>query len=253
MRKLGNCLRYDIKEGIFGMWQLYALALLLILMVAGEVSFFTEDAGVIQISEKMFEGINEYVYIKGGPPFEIPVRYLILSLLPGIFVCYYPIREWKLRGNMYISRYQSKGIWWLSKCIWCVFQSVLFYLTVFAAALIVSIVKGNAGGTQPDNAWTLFCYIYVLGFLTTLAFNQCILVFQMVLSPMIAYLIVMAVIVCSAYYFKWYLIGNYYMLLRSRIFLENGILFSRAAVFDVVLWGVAVIGGYVVVKRMDLI
>lgn len=33
-----------------------------------------------------------------------------------------------LRGNMYLSRYRSKNLWWLSKCLWCAIQSFCVYL-----------------------------------------------------------------------------------------------------------------------------
>ena len=120
MGKLIHCLRYDLREGTVKMWPLYVLEAVFVAIIAVNELIPMKMQGflpnVSELSVKVFEGFEKYEYVEGGKVFQIPMKYLLFTLLAGIFAVYYPRREWRLRGNMYLSRYRSKNLWWLSKC-----------------------------------------------------------------------------------------------------------------------------------------
>ena len=112
MGKLIHCLRYDLREGTVKMWPLYVLEAVFVAIIAVNELIPMKMQGflpnVSELSVKVFEGFEKYEYVEGGKVFQIPMKYLLFTLLAGIFAVYYPRREWRLRGNMYLSRYRSK-------------------------------------------------------------------------------------------------------------------------------------------------
>ncbi len=99
---------------------------------------------VLDLAVYMFQGMDEYVYVKGGPPFDIPILlshtfFSVSHFLPVIM----PTREWKLRGTVYIPRYESKMYFWISKCIWCILQMILLYLMIFVILWGIAAAGGN--------------------------------------------------------------------------------------------------------------
>lgn len=71
------------------------------------------------------------MFVKGGPAFDIPITFLTLSFCFALFASYYARREWKMRGTTYLLRYQSKILFWISKCVWCILQMMIMYALMF--------------------------------------------------------------------------------------------------------------------------
>lgn len=221
---------------------------------------------VSELSVKVFEGFEKYEYVEGGKVFQIPMKYLLFTLLAGIFAVYYPRREWRLRGNMYLSRYRSKNLWWLSKCLWCAIQSFCVYLVAYAAIFAVAACMG-AGGFAIREEFLPFlkapllisddvlimCYIWILGYVTLLALSQFLVLCQMCLSPVAGYVVYIAVITASAYYVKWFMMGNNFMLLRTAVFRQDGIELVFGIVFCGILWGIEVLAGNIIIRKKDVL
>lgn len=266
LRRLGVCLRYDVKEGILRMLPMYLLSIALIgiLAVDAKVHYEGMSPGVLDLSVYVFQGMEEYVYVENGPPFEIPMAYLVIGICPLLLACYYPYREWKNRGNIYILRYQSKSIWWMSKVIWCALQQVLLFVLLFVELWFIGVLCGNsgislsvenyfAGAMTSTKVSTLLLHIYVLGMCTAIALNQIQITLQMLLAPAASFVCMIGVLTFSAYYFTQRLPGNFYMLLRSQIFREDGIAFETAMLVNLIIWLVAVVFGMTMLRRKDLL
>ena len=102
MGKLIHCLRYDLREGTVKMWPLYVLEAVFVAIIAVNELIPMKMQGflpnVSELSVKVFEGFEKYEYVEGGKVFQIPMKYLLFTLLAGIFAVYYPRREWR-RGR----------------------------------------------------------------------------------------------------------------------------------------------------------
>ena len=221
---------------------------------------------VLDLAVYMFQGMDEYVYVKGGPPFDIPISFLTLSFCFALFACYYAHREWKLRGTVYIPRYESKMYFWISKCIWCILQMILLYLMIFVILWGIAAAGGNIsvllsretlaclkGLPLSENSMDYIKYIFGLGLFTAIVLNQIQLTAQMIFSPVIGYILVIAVITSSAYFYRFYMPGNYYMLLRTALFREDGITLQQASLVLGILWIVLVLIGAVIVRKKDVL
>lgn len=217
LQKLANCISYDIKEGIVRFIPLYALTGVFVLAFGWDARMHLAEGvpapSVLDLAVYMFQGMDEYVYVKGGPPFDIPISFLTLSFCFALFACYYAHREWKLRGTVYIPRYESKMYFWISKCIWCILQMILLYLMIFVILWGIAAAGGNIsvllsretlaclkGLPLSENSMDYIKYIFGLGLFTAIVLNQIQLTAQMIFSPVIGYILVIAVITSSAYF-----------------------------------------------------
>lgn len=270
LQKLANCISYDIKEGIVRFIPLYALTGVFVLAFGWDARMHLAEnvpaPSVLDLAVYMFQGMDEYVYVKGGPPFDIPISFLTLSFCFALFACYYAHREWKLRGTVYIPRYESKMYFWISKCIWCILQMILLYLMIFVILWGIAAAGGNIsvllsretlaclkGLPLSENSMDYIKYIFGLGLFTAIVLNQIQLTAQMIFSPVIGYILVIAVITSSAYFYRFYMPGNYYMLLRTALFREDGITLQQALLVLGILWIVLVLIGAVIVRKKDVL
>ena len=270
LQKLANCISYDIKEGIVRFIPLYALTGVFVLAFGWDARMHLAEGvpapSVLDLAVYMFQGMDEYVYVKGGPPFDIPISFLTLSFCFALFACYYAHREWKLRGTVYIPRYESKMYFWISKCIWCILQMILLYLMIFVILWGIAAAGGNIsvllsretlaclkGLPLSENSMDYIKYIFGLGLFTAIVLNQIRLTAQMIFSPVIGYILVIAVITSSAYFYRFYMPGNYYMLLRTALFREGGITLQQASLVLGILWIVLVLLGAVIVRKKDVL
>lgn len=73
LQKLANCISYDIKEGIVRFIPLYALTGVFVLAFGWDARMHLAEGvpapSVLDLAVYMFQGMDEYVYVKGGPPF----------------------------------------------------------------------------------------------------------------------------------------------------------------------------------------
>ena len=270
LQKLANCISYDIKEGIVRFIPLYALTGVFVLAFGWDARMHLAEnvpaPSVLDLAVYMFQGMDEYVYVKGGPPFDIPISFLTLSFCFALFACYYAHREWKLRGTVYIPRYESKMYFWISKCIWCILQMILLYLMIFVILWGIAAAGGNIsvllsretlaclkGLPLSENSMDYIKYIFGLGLFTAIVLNQIQLTAQMIFSPVIGYILVIAIITSSAYFSRFDMTGNYCMLLRVALFREDGITLQQASLVLGILWIVLVLIGAVIVRKKDVL
>lgn len=270
IQKVFHCIRYDITEGILHLLPLFLLGIFFITMFSVDARMHLK-AGIsapsaLDIAIYVFQGIEEYMFVKGGPSFEIPITYLAFTLFFCLLACYYSHREWKLRGTVYIPRYQSKTTWWISKCIWCVMEILLFYILVFATIWIIAGIGGNFSfSLSPDapglysgillttDTSEVFLYIYVLGAISAIALNQMQITLQMIFSPAVGYVFMIGIVTASAYFFNLFLMGNNFMLLRTALFREDGISLSTGIGLAFIVWLVFVIAGKVLIEKKDIL
>lgn len=269
MKKLYSCVLYDMKEGIVKMFPLYLLGIFVIIFLTmdamKQLNINVSHPSVTELFIQIFQGKKEYQPIQEGPPFELDNAYLTITVILGLFACYYPKREWKLRGNIFITRYESKAIWWWSKSIWCILQLFLFFILLFFTVWGIAAINGNIGFQISKNAATLYhgtllttnasevlLHIFCLGFFTAIALNQMQITLQLIFSPLAGFLVLIGTIILSGYSFEKYLVGNHYMLLRTAIFREDGITLTQGLLTDAILWILSVTLGYIAIQRKDI-
>ncbi len=265
-----KCIKYDLHEGLLRMYLFYLTGAASIFAFAldawRKLHYEVENPGVMELSIKIFEGMPVFEYIQGGPRLEIPMTYLVFALLACIPAAYYARREWKQRGNIFLTRYQSKGIWWLSKCILCIVQVTIFYAMAFFIIWIMAGIHGNwgfeireeismscQGMLQTVESWKIFLFAYVLGICTMTAITQMITSMQMLVSPVVAYAAAVGIFIAASCIDKMYILGNNMMLLRTKIFNEGGVGMNEIFQAALIFWIVFVFFGWIIIKKKDIL
>lgn len=262
--KLLNCIKYDFKEGIVKSWYLCLIEIFLVAIFSvSAILYMDNNPSVLEVSLNIFSGMEEYDP-ELSPVFQIPTEYLVFILFACIFVCYYPKKEWKLRGSQFICRYGNTDTWWFSKVVWNLLQSILIYAAAFIVIYVSSAIGGNTGfsvrydtpyrGMLLNNdSMTVFLYCYILGAATIIALNQIIITLQMIFSPVAGYISAIIIVIISAYYFKEYLPGNNLMMLRTELFREDGIVLYKGLLLSFAIWLVFVVAGKIALKKKDIL
>lgn len=265
-----KCIRYDLHEGLLKMYLFYLIGAASIFVFAldawRKLHFEIENPGVIELSTKIFEGMPVFQYIPGGERLEIPMTYLGTALLACLPASYYAKREWKQRGNIFLTRYQSKGIWWTSKCILCIMQVTVFYAMAFLVIWITAGLHGNwsfelreeigmscQGALQTAESWKIVVFAYMLGICTMAAVAQMITFMQMLFSPVIGYAAAAGIFIAASCIDKVYILGNNLMLLRTKVFDESGAGISEILLAAFFFWIAFAFLGWIVVKKKDIL
>lgn len=262
--KLLNCIKYDFKEGIVKNWYFFLIEVFLVAIFSvNAILYMNNNPSILEVSLNVFSGMEEYDP-KIGSMFQIPTEYLVFTLFACIFVCYYPKKEWKLRGSQFICRYGNTDTWWFSKVVWNFLQGIFIYAAAFVVIYISAVIGGNGGFSVRydtpylgmllnNNSMTVFLYCYILGAATIIAINQMIVTLQMIFSPVAGYISAIIIVIISAYYFNEYLPGNNLMMLRTELFREDGIVLYKGLVVAFAIWLVFVIAGKIALKKKDIL
>lgn len=277
---LGSDIRYGLGVAVVGRIVLVAAVSALVLFLSYTVVLIKlpELHGRLTFGETMlcmFRGMMPYSP-QSGRPFLLPMGWLSLLITMLYVTSDYPFRDLGGMGAHAIVACRSRWTWWLSKCSWaiaCVF--VCFAIAVaFCAAMVIvgggdwslgvrSEVAGalNAGdavaaidgsasvsdesvskaGLQDGADLGLALTAFVLAFV---ALSLVQLVAGLFVHPVIGLALSISILLFSAFFKRWYLLGNYLMLARTRELMRGGLdpLVGCALALSVCV-GATVIGG----------
>ena len=269
MRKVLQILKFDLMQGIVRRWYVYVLAVAAAAFWAmdSRLSLWWETGhpGMLDMMVYALQGMEEYVPQK-GVTFEVPFRYMTMFGLMGLSASQYACREWKDRGRLYLLLYGDKRIWWFGKCVWSLCNTLLLYVAGVLTFWLVAAIGGNGSmAVSPSlsenlkiplmyqDSKTIALYILVLGGITVTALSQLQVTLQVLFSPVLGFIIYMAVLISSVYYMSPYFMGNSLMLLRTRLFTEEGISLVPGIMIGVTVWVASAILGMILVNRKDVL
>ncbi len=275
--KLCRLLKRDVILGTGGSWYKF-------LVVVFIVFFYSQYMGAYIAS-----GIKEGTFFQNGSTmdyllwvtqgmkvfhfspnhyFEIPIYWFAFQIGIAYIVAYYPEKDFKNYGKVVFPATGSKITWWISKCIWVVFNVILYFAVLLLAVMAVAKLHGAAmtwefseeimaayfGGNMQylfaQDAWLLSIFLPCL-MTVALALVQMILSF--VLTPVVSFALSCSVYIFSAYYTEWFLPGNYTMWMRSSYLNAEGINPESGIVIAVILIVSSVFAGCVYFDRCDII
>lgn len=79
---------------------------------------------------------------------DIPITWFSFNVLPYLFVGLYITNDLQTSADTFILRVKSRYLWWLSKIVWCVVSSTLYYLLFFVISTAFTLFSGNFSLTQ---------------------------------------------------------------------------------------------------------
>lgn len=266
----GRILKYDIKQGMHtNLWKfiLGLMPFFASVLMASKVELTTAyTPSFFDCIFFLFKGIKIYTPSQGSQ-FEIPALWMAVQIFIGMIVYSYPKDNFEKYGAQSLIRVKSKAKWWISKYIWTVANVIIYYiagyLTVFA---VCSFINGNS--ILPDGLWNLLINeietsnmsafdLWTVGILIPVLTSISISVLQMSLSfifnPVYSFVMIMAYLTISVYYYNLCFIGSNSMLLRNQISGAGGRTCIEIVAADLVVALGAGIIGYWKFRSLDVI
>ena len=266
---LRHSIGYDLKCGIWKRWYMYVgvcLADILIILNAGRtLEVYEVKISFMNLLGALFQGCKEYE--KGiDTSFEIPIAYMAIIVLNALINGWYARNEMSKRGNLSILRMQDLKIWWFSKCIWSFLHTILYCMILFVMTFGLNLIWGNGNYGLDKSLYQLLdiskihfnnkdIILYTMGSLLLLltSLNAIQLLLQLLFTPTISMIVIIFIMVMSAFDFKVFNLGNYIMLMRNVVCNPAGVSFEVIAGICIGIALVCIITGEYFLYKRDII
>ena len=280
MKRFYRMVGLDIRQGIISAYLKYMVVLIISFAftqnyyvkienyiangkVVGEVTFF-------DILIWFFKGMKEYIPTS-NKPFEIPVDFLLLNIILAIIIGNYPMKDINGYGRSILVRSDTRLSWWFSKCIWNILSVITFYATIYIGIIVVYVAHGGlSSGIEymlnadlmkaifqvelgTINSRGLMISIIVLPIITSIAISMLQMTLAFYLNPIVSYVIIIAMYIFSAFYMKWFMIGNYLMMYRNEFVNQKGMHLGISLIVDVGVATISIVAGYIFFRRYDVL
>lgn len=276
--KIYKLLRYDVKQGF--LQNKFKLAGIAGIALVSCIQFYMYKNNFYYKSPAPKGTCMDYLlFLLGGmrkydpgieSSFIFPVRWLIFHVFVLYATLYYPCRDLLSPvGNVLIIKAQSRGLWWVSKCIWNLLFIISSYMIVFIVNILFCVVAGEniSFGITPQLVKevmgadmilqgampALSFYIVLMPMMVSAAISLLEMFFTMLLRPVFSFGILVILLLTSAYWVSPGLIGNYAMPIRSSYLMEQGVSFSSGIIFCSLLSILCVIAGIRYFRKYDIL
>lgn len=203
-------------------------------------------------------GEREYLYGQTDG-YTLPVLYIMFQIALFIMTMGGGITDVASTFNSSLLNSGTRRRWVTSKILW-LFSTVLFY---YLSEIIIIYILINASNHTLVIESTDFNLITknIAGILVILIFplisDLCIALIQFTLqfflNPVIALGIIVGYLVLGAYWKKPFLLGNYCMLIRNKLFSPDGLSWQTGAI-TIILTGIAtIILSLIMANRKDFL
>lgn len=271
-----KCLKYDLKCGLLKEYKKYVVAIGLFIIIGFDFFIKMSDIEITVLDYffYLFLGMEEYVPTPGNK-FHFPALWVAVILYVSYITLYYPYKDLNGYGKNILLNTQSKKTWYLSKCMWVTVSTISYFLIGCVVLSLFSIISGaEITADVSSNA-----VIKLIPFITTeqnLFYNDamyykvtllhfilpvviCVMnnLFQLFLSlfikPFFSFIFTVSYTIASAYYLKSFMLGNYAMIARSNIFIDNGVNFTDGLIISLGVILVVIISGTVLFSKQDIL
>ena len=281
MNSLLKQVKNDMKQGILNEYVKYVVAVIIMTFLTVDFTMSVghgfaigkTDTSTMSITDVLlyiFKGMKEY-NPNGRTQFEMPTSYILLNFFLAFIVGNYPMKDLLGFGKNVLVRSKNRASWWLSKCIWNIVTVVSFYGILFGVILITCAIKGDfsfeptvsictkiigidiSQETKYVDIGLLLISLYVLPILTSLALSMFQMAMAFITSPVISYMMIVAILLGAAFYNNQFLLGNYFMMIRNQTLLENGFHTYIAIIADCFVFVVSAVAGYLYFRKCDIL
>lgn len=250
--------------------------LFVLFLVSSIITFFPSNSVATGDGLREYSFTDELIYLlRGNAPFNpkmgnkfmIQPLWLVMSIMPSFLVYSYAVTDMEEIGLQFLVRSQSRAKWWFSKCVWNICSILVLNIILILTLLIVALPGSGEGHifelhnelcvNEFDFAISDGSHILFWMIIMWVVISIGVSLFQMALSlitdPMIAFIMVVAEYVLSAYFSNGLLIGNYTMIKRWQ---EAGYSGGYSHIQGILLSGILAVSGivigYLYIKKMDV-
>lgn len=271
-----KCLKYDLKCGLLKEYKKYIVAIGLFLIIGFD--FFIKMSDIeITVPDYLFYlffGMEEYVPSPGNK-FRFPALWVAVILYVSYITLYYPYKDLNGYGKNILLNTQSKKTWYLSKCMWVTVSTITYFLIGLVVLSLFAIISG-AEITADVSSKVVIKFIPFITTEQNLFYNDAIyykvtilhfvlpvvicvmnnllqLFLSLFIKPFFSFIFTVSYTIASAYYLKSFMLGNYAMIARSNIFIDNGVNFTDGLIISLGVILVVIISGTVLFSKQDIL
>ena len=270
--------KHDLLMGIVYSWKKYVVVLFIFIFLCAMF-----QKGVIIHREHMgmegtpnfsdyvidlYKGMDIFEKVDNGDRFQISGGWMIINIFLTYIIGYYPLKDLKDYGSQILIRSKKRWQWWLSKCIWVIASVLIYYAIGYIVISIFSLFDGGISltptydinmsiskvNTLDFTAGKIIVVTMILPIVMSIALSLIQMTISMVTTPILSNVVLIAIIVASAYYCHPLLLGNYLMILRNdAIVLGQGVNTMVGLGLGGVVSILAIIIGNLRFKKMDIL
>lgn len=269
MRKksLGKLFLYDCRKGFRENRFKWLIALFVMaFFIDGSVAnctVSTPEAGFLVYLTDFYRGIPEYI-LTDTSIFELPGSWFLYYGYLFFMVGFYPVTDLYGCGMKTLLAAESRGKWLLSKFMWIAFHVICYFGATLIIMTLWSMLRGNLT-TPPDlfhnmygidletigwgRFWSIWVIVPVLTAIS-LAFLQ--FAVSILFHTITGYITSLTILVVSCYWMTPWLPGNYLMLLRSDLIVDNGVPCSIGIILSIAIIFCSLLTGFIAFRRKDI-
>ena len=271
-----KCLKYDLKCGLLKEYKKYIVAIGLFIIIGFD--FFIKMSDIeITVPDYLFYlffGMEEYVPSPGNK-FRFPALWVAVILYVSYITLYYPYKDLNGYGKNILLNTQSKKTWYLSKCMWVTVSTIIYFLIGFVVLSLFAIISGaETTADVSSNAVIKFIQFitteqnlfyndamyykvtilhFILPVIICVMNNLLQLFLSLFIKPFFSFIFTVSYTIASAYYLKCFMLGNYAMIARSNIFIDNGVNFTDGLIISLSVILMVIISGTVLFSKQDIL
>lgn len=276
VRLFFRLLSHDITEGIIHNRKFFIFAALLFIFIDfvywHNISLYFSDynsvvdCGVLDFFMNVFAGCDPFDP-EANKGVDIPITWFSFNVLPYLFVGLYITNDLQTSADTFILRVKSRYLWWLSKIVWCVVSSTLYYLLFFVISTAFTLLSGNFSLTQnsliTEEFLELNTYgknmteIFISSVLLPWMITTCHMTFDAIISitfgPVVAFLMIVCLMTTSVFYCSEFLPFNFSMLIRTDFCAINNISIYTELEVAFLIIVICLFLGLPIIKRKNII
>ncbi|WP_346920590.1 hypothetical protein [Clostridium sp. UBA7339] len=270
-------IKHDFYKGTIEGWKRYAIALCIFVFLcfvfqirAEKIIQFNKISKEISFSDFilfMFRGMNVF----DGNAVELQDKlpqWFLVNIYLSIIIGYFPLKDLSESGIQVLIRTKSRVSWWLSKCLWVIYNVLIYYTISIIVITVFSLFHGglslelskelNLILSNLDISKFNFKGILVVGIIlpliTSITFSLIQLLISLFTNSIISNMFIITVLTLTPFYCNSFFIGNYLMILRSNLNIgDSGVSIVYGIVICVVLSIATIFIGANKIKRYDIL
>ncbi|WP_346886740.1 hypothetical protein [Clostridium sp. UBA4395] len=270
-------IKHDFYKGTIEGWKRYAMALFIFIFLcfvfqirAKKIIQFnniSKEISFLDFILFMFRGMNVF----DGNAVELQDKlpqWFLVNIYLSIIIGYFPLKDLSESGIQVLIRTKSRVSWWLSKCLWVIYNVLIYYGISIIVITVFSLFHGGLS-LEPSKELNLilsnldiskfnFKGILIVGIIlpviTSITFSLIQLLISLFTNSIISNMFIITVLTLTPFYCNSFFIGNYLMILRSNLNIgDSGVSIVYGIVICVVLSIATIFIGANKIKRYDIL
>lgn len=265
-------IKYDLRIGIARAYKKYLVTAVIFLVLCVDFLLNLNRASVNYGVDPSFTISDIALYCFAGMEPHLSFylassRWMLIYIVLFYITLSYPHKDLTEFGQNILIRSGSRSLWWLSKCIWCIVNVIIFFATAFLVITISGFIAGGKPSLQVTEIMTqiiyvsdmqespynlLYPFIFILPLVVSIALCLLQTSLALLIKPLYSFAVMVTIMIASVYYFSPFMLGGYTMPIRSDVFALNGLDFWTGFIFSAVVMLFSIFIGLLLFRQRDI-